>query len=76
MATVTDLNQLLDLDVVLDLHCLDRIYLNAYIPTLPVGGQVTYVPTMAGFLFVAVVLDTFSRRVVGWAMAPRPTART
>jgi putative transposase len=33
----------------------------------------TYVPTMAGFLFVAVVLDTFSRRVVGWAMAPRPT---
>jgi putative transposase len=33
----------------------------------------TYVPTMAGFLFVAVVLDAFSRRVVGWAMATRPT---
>src|SRR5215467_9057207 len=34
MATVTDLNQLLDQHVVLDLECLDRIYLNAYIPTL------------------------------------------
>lgn len=28
-----------------------------------------YVPTAAGFLFLAVVLDVFSRRVVGWAMA-------
>jgi putative transposase len=28
-----------------------------------------YVPTLAGFLFVAIVLDAFSRRVVGWAMA-------
>jgi putative transposase len=27
------------------------------------------VPTLAGFLFVAIVLDAFSRRVVGWAMA-------
>lgn len=26
-------------------------------------------PTYAGFLFLAVVLDVFSRRVVGWAMA-------
>ena len=40
MATVTDLNQLLDDHVVLDLQCLDRIYLNAYVPTLQVGGQV------------------------------------
>jgi hypothetical protein len=40
MATVTDLNQLLDEHVVLDLQCLDRIYLNAYVPTLQVGGQV------------------------------------
>jgi putative transposase len=29
----------------------------------------TYVPTWAGFLYLAVVLDAFSRRVVGWAMA-------
>jgi putative transposase len=30
----------------------------------------TYVPTLAGFLFLAVVLDAFSRRVIGWAMGP------
>src|SRR5437867_3774241 len=29
----------------------------------------TYVPTWTGFLFLAVVLDVFSRRIVGWAMA-------
>jgi len=27
------------------------------------------VPTWAGFLYLAVVLDAFSRRVVGWSMA-------
>ena len=32
-------------------------------------ADVTYVPTAAGFLFLAVVLDAWSRRVVGWAMA-------
>jgi len=30
---------------------------------------ITYIPTWEGFLFLAVVLDVFSRRVVGWAMA-------
>ena len=28
----------------------------------------TYVPTATGFLYLAVVLDAFSRRVVGWSM--------
>ena len=28
-------------------------------------ADITYVPTWAGFLFVAIVLDVFSRRVVG-----------
>jgi putative transposase len=32
-------------------------------------ADITYVPTWAGFLYLAVVLDTWSRRVVGWAMA-------
>ena len=32
-------------------------------------ADVTCVPTRAGFLCLAVVLDVFSRRVVGWAMA-------
>lgn len=32
------------------------------------AADITYVPTYAGFLYLAVVLDAFSRRVVGWAM--------
>jgi putative transposase len=32
-------------------------------------ADITYVPTWAGFLYLAVVLDAWSRRVVGWAMA-------
>jgi putative transposase len=32
-------------------------------------ADITYVSTWAGFLYLAVVLDTWSRRVVGWAMA-------
>jgi len=32
-------------------------------------ADITYVPTWSGFLYVAVVLDAWSRRVVGWAFA-------
>lgn len=32
-------------------------------------ADITYIPTWAGFLFLAVVLDAFGRRIVGWAMA-------
>ena len=32
-------------------------------------ADITYIPTWSGFLYLAVVLDVFSRRVVGWAMA-------
>ena len=32
-------------------------------------ADITYVPTWAGFLYLAVVLDVWSRRIVGWAMA-------
>jgi putative transposase len=31
-------------------------------------ADITYVPTWGGFLYLAVVLDAWSRRVVGWAM--------
>jgi putative transposase len=31
-------------------------------------ADITYVPTWAGFLYLAIVLDVFSRRIVGWAM--------
>jgi len=32
-------------------------------------ADITYVPTWAGFLFLAVVVDAFSRVVAGWSMA-------
>jgi len=32
-------------------------------------ADITYVPTWTGFLYLAVVLDVWSRKVVGWAMA-------
>jgi len=32
-------------------------------------ADITYVPTWSGFLYLAVVLDAWSRRVVGWAMS-------
>ena len=34
----------------------------------------TYVPTWAGFIYLAVVLDVWSRRVVGWAIGEQMTA--
>ena len=33
-------------------------------------ADITYVPTEEGWLHLAVVLDLFARKVVGWAMAP------
>lgn len=32
-------------------------------------ADITYIPTWTGFLYLAVVLDAWSRRIVGWAMA-------
>jgi putative transposase len=32
-------------------------------------ADITYIPTWRGFLYLAVVLDAWSRRVVGWSMA-------
>lgn len=37
-------------------------------------GDITYIPTGAGWSFLAVVLDAFSRRVVGWAVGRQLTA--
>lgn len=38
-------------------------------------GDITYVPTRAGWLFLAVILDLSSRRVVGWSMRDTLEAR-
>jgi hypothetical protein len=40
MAKPVTVNDVLDGHVALDLECLDRVYLNAYVPNLQVGGQV------------------------------------
>ena len=31
-------------------------------------ADITYVPTWAGYLYLAVVMDVWSRKIVGWAM--------
>ena len=38
-------------------------------------ADITQVPTWAGWLYVAVVLDAWSRRIVGWSMAPQMQTR-
>ena len=40
MGKVVTVNELLDGHVALDIQCLDRIYLNAYVPTLQTSAQV------------------------------------
>jgi hypothetical protein len=39
MTTAVTLTDVLDGHVALDVECLDRIYLNGYVPNLQVGGQ-------------------------------------
>lgn len=34
-------------------------------------GDVTFVPTQQGWLYLAVVIDFYSRQVVGWSMSTR-----
>ena len=46
----------------------DRLWVADITPASPRGGRL-YVPTLAGFLYLAIVLDVFSRRIVGWSMA-------
>jgi putative transposase len=38
-------------------------------------ADITYIPTASGFLYLAIVLDVFSRRIVGWSMAPTLEAK-
>ena len=42
----------------------DRVYV----------GDITYIPTAEGWLYLAVLIDLYSRMVVGWAMSARMTA--
>ncbi len=74
-ASVLTVNDLLDGHVGLDLECLDRIYLNGYVPNLQVGGQVVTfltrhlgkpVPSPAVFEQIG---DRFRRAVTAFAKA-------
>ena len=38
-------------------------------PDLLWVADITYIPTRSGFLYLAVVLDACSRRIIGWSMA-------
>jgi len=38
-------------------------------------GDLTYLRTQEGWLYLVVVLDLYSRRVVGWSMSERPTRK-
>jgi len=43
-------------------------------PNQVYAGDITYIPTQEGWLYLAVVIDLFSRKIVGWAMAKRMQA--
>ena len=40
-------------------------------PNLVWVTDITYIRTHEGWLYLAVVLDLFSRQIVGWSMQPR-----
>lgn len=50
-------------------NILDRQF-NPVAPNIAWVGDITYIRTGSGWLYLAIVLDLFSRKVVGWAMAP------
>ena len=50
--------------------CSSRMF-TAEQPNLKWTGDITYIPTRQGWLYLAVILDVFSRRVIGWAMSTR-----
>ncbi len=42
------------------------------VPNRVWAGDITFISTRRGWLYLAVLLDLYSRRVVGWAMSERP----
>lgn len=38
-------------------------------------ADITYIITKQGWLYLAAVMDLFSRRIIGWSMSPRITAQ-
>jgi transposase InsO family protein len=44
-------------------------------PNVAWSGDITYIPTADGWLYLAVVEDLFSRMIVGWSMDETMTSR-
>ena len=44
---------------------------NAVMPNQRWVSDITYIPTVEGWLYLATVMDLYSRRIVGWAMSHR-----
>lgn len=49
---------------------LDRQF-NAEAPNQRWVSDITYIPTVEGWLYLAVVMDLYSRKIVGWSMSDR-----
>lgn len=49
---------------------LDRQF-NAVAPNQRLVSDITYIPTVEGWLYLAVVMDLFSRKIIGWSMSDR-----
>lgn len=54
-------------------NVLNREFLPAA-PAQAYVSDITYLWTQEGWLYLAVVIDLFSRKVVGWSMSPRMKA--
>jgi len=55
-------------------NILDRNF-NSMAPNAAWSADITYIPTADGWLYLAVVEDLFSRKIVGWAMDATMTSR-
>lgn len=55
-------------------NLLDREFLVDQ-PDTVYAGDITYIPTDEGWLYLAILIDLYSRAVVGWAMSERMTAQ-
>ena len=75
MARVITVNDVLDGHVTLDIECLDRIYLNAYVPILQTSSQVVaFLSGHLGFPFPSPALfrqmgDRFRKAVLSFSDA-------
>ncbi|BEI26350.1 hypothetical protein KKIDH5335_46820 (plasmid) [Vibrio fluvialis] len=47
---------------------------NATAPNQKWAGDITYLATSEGWLYLAVIIDLYSRQVIGWSMDTRMTA--